>query len=122
MPPDQAGSSVQQAFVPVGCSGTRRVLTGRFVRDDQSWNLVEIRASGDTPLPSQRHMEKLSGHFGIAVGYRGCPDCGRKQYVRCGKCGELTCWAGAGPFHCISCDHRGQVAGGIREVNVENYL
>jgi hypothetical protein len=112
---------MDQAFVPVRCAGSRRVLTGRFVRDGQAWNLVELLVSGDGPLPPQRHLDRLRGDFGIALGYKGCPDCGRKSYVRCGRCGELACWAGTGAFHCVSCDLRGQVSDGIHEVNVENY-
>jgi hypothetical protein len=112
---------MEQAFVPVCCVGTKRALTGRFVRDGQSWNLADLRVSGDVPPPSQRRLDTLQGNFGIGAGYQGCPDCGRKSYARCGDCGELTCWAGSGTFRCASCDRRGEVSVGIHEVRVENF-
>ena len=47
-----------------------------------------------------------------------CPSCGNNNFVKCGVCGELTCWNDVSPnFVCAVCGNSGQVSGIISEVN-----
>ena len=110
-----------QAFVPVRCVGSGKVMIGRFVERDGSWDLAELHLAGDRPAAAKHAVQTLRGRFGIARDYRGCPGCGNRDYVRCNRCCELTCWSGAGEFLCMACGQRAAVSGGIEEVNVEDY-
>jgi hypothetical protein len=110
-----------QAFVPVRCVRTSRLMMGRFVEQSGWWNLTELSVVGERVVPPAMSQARLAGNFGIAVGYAGCPDCGNHNYVRCNVCGGLTCWFGQGDFLCMTCGQRAAVSGGISEVNAEDF-
>lgn len=110
-----------QAFVPVRCVGSGELMIGRFVEQSGSWNLAELHLTGAAATPAKDAVQTLRGRFGIAQDYGGCPGCGNRDYVRCNRCGELTCWSGVGEFLCMGCGLRASVSGGIEEVNVEDY-
>ena len=45
-----------------------------------------------------------------------CAACGAKIFVKCSKCGHMTCWDEKGFFYCAYCDHKGEVSGNIKSV------
>lgn len=38
--------------------------------------------------------------------YPGCPYCGSLGFVKCGKCGKLTCWSNETSLTCSWCNER----------------
>jgi hypothetical protein len=110
-----------QVFVSIRCVRTGRSMLGRFIDQGGCWNLAEVRVVGQGTSPAGHDQARLTGSFGIAAGYLGCPDCGNRDYVRCNRCGGLTCWYGSSDFLCMTCGLRAAVSGGIAEVNVDDF-
>ena len=55
-------------------------------------------------------MYYISGRVEIDTEYPGCPYCGSTGWVRCGKCGKLTCYNGEGnSFTCAWCKSSGKL-------------
>jgi len=112
----------KQVFVVMQCAQTRRSMTARFIEQGDWWNLAELhtRESQDTTEASE-DSERLTGNFGVAGEFSGCPECGNKAYVRCGTCGELSCWPGSGSFVCPGCGVKSEVEGSINDVRVDDF-
>lgn len=46
-----------------------------------------------------------------------CPYCGNDGFVKCGRCGELTCWnSSTNHFVCAACGNSGKVEGTISDL------
>lgn len=111
-----------QAYVSINCAKTKSSMLGRFVEQDGTWNLAELYRNGGQPGSQDRStLGGITGRFGVADGYTGCPGCGNMSYVRCGACAELTCWPGGSLFECAACGIHGTVSGGIDQVKVDDY-
>ena len=55
---------------------------------------------------------------GFFIGDMKCPYCGNKSFVKCGNCGELTCFPEGGTrFKCIPCGNQGEISGTISNMN-----
>lgn len=65
---------------------------------------------------------KISGSFHRGEDYRGCPYCGNRGFVRCGRCHKLTCIGKEDHFHCQWCGNDGRITGTITELDAgQNY-
>ncbi len=73
---------------------------------------VKYPAAGNTSAE-----ESYSGAF--YSGCLKCPTCGNTGFVKCGRCGELTCW-NEGHFVCAACGNSGEVTGTISDVNANS--
>lgn len=52
------------------------------------------------------------------IGDMKCPFCGNKSFVKCGACGELTCFPEGGKkFKCIPCGNEGEISGTISDMD-----
>ena len=110
------GRPASSAWVRFFCSQDRRARTAVFTRAGSEWQLSSVGA--DSPRASQPGSLPVAGRFGISPGYSGCPRCGNNSYVRCGNCGELSCWNSSSPrFSCGNCANRGEVSGSIESLN-----
>lgn len=57
---------------------------------------------------------EIRGTFGFTEKYPGCPYCRATGLVRCGRCGQLTCWNSESSIStCAKCGQRGVVSGNI---------
>lgn len=52
----------------------------------------------------------IRGNLFVIDEYPGCPYCGTKDFVQCGKCSKLTCYNGEESYKCQWC---GQVMNNI---------
>jgi LSD1 subclass zinc finger protein len=112
----------RQAYVLVRCAQTGRAFMGCFVEQGERWNLAEMHYTEvSDPSGGRQTLASLTGQFGVADEFAGCPDCKNQSYVRCGSCRELACWSGDKDFRCIVCNARGVVTGGIKEVRVDDF-
>lgn len=78
--------------IPAKCSRTKKLFGIRGVRRDGVWHLTwafkmtESQAKGE-------HIENntLSGNAMFDATYPGCPHCGNRTIVLCGRCGHVSC-------------------------------
>lgn len=53
---------------------------------------------------------KISGRIELEDEYPGCPYCEEKYWVKCGRCGKLTCYDGTETeFKCEWCGATGKI-------------
>lgn len=96
------------------CRKNHRTFYPRYdLAADDCWVLTY----GIKDLPQGQSVGSAGG-AGMDLGrtrtgpqYR-CPWCGNKDYVRCGRCGNLTCYRD-GDFECAYCGNVGKVTGTI---------
>jgi len=109
------------AYVKIACGTTRRLLIGRFRRlpgEQPVWELTTTFAQSRQADPGESaSIGELTGTFGPAATYEGCPQCSARSFVKCGKCQRLSCWTGAGWFSCGWCGDAGPVNDRIRSVS-----
>ena len=69
-------------------------------------------------FPIKESSAKREGYDKTSIGgniersseYPGCPYCGGKGFVHCGKCGKLSCWDEEEVlFSCHHCGHTGEI-------------
>lgn len=111
-------------YVPMRCARAGAELTGHFLRQDGAWCLAEAWARQAARDQGRSGATRSAGRFEVAASYGGCPACGCRSYVRCGCCGELTCWAGweVTPYsRCAWCYAGGLVRHGIEDVRVADW-
>lgn len=53
--------------------------------------------------------KKVNGSISLDENFPGCPYCGSKQFIICGKCGTISCYHGQKQFTCPSCGAHGEV-------------
>jgi hypothetical protein len=99
------------AWVRMYCSQDRQARVATFRQAGTEWQLASV--GGPAPAGTGAGGSPVSGTFGYAPGYRGCP-CGSNSYVRCSGCGELGCWQhGASYFTCGNCGVGGYPSGSL---------
>lgn len=108
----------ESAWLNFHCGTDKKTRIATFQLAGKEWRLTEVSAD---PLPEEGVMPgriAMTGQFGVATGYTGCPGCKALFYVRCGKCTELSCWVGgSADFTCGSCGNHGSVAGSIESLD-----
>ena len=111
---------VRRAYIPMRCTTNGAVMMAQCEQSGEEWNLVKadiLRGGGaHNPTAGQR----VSGSFGVAWNYPGCPVCGNDSYVRCVRCGMLTCWLPTSEFRCGACGNGGPVSGAITDLNASD--
>ncbi len=102
------------AWVAMRCARTRGDLVARFARRGTEWQLTELTPV-EACIDSGEARLHISGRFGIAPGYAGCPGCQAPEYVECLECGSLSCWlqTPANTYTCGWCGHQGRIVGQI---------
>ncbi|MEV0895332.1 hypothetical protein [Actinoplanes sp. NPDC049802] len=94
----------ESAWVNFYCETDKKVRVASFRRSEEVWQLVEV---GTDVMPEGGAIPgriAMTGAFGIAPGYTGCPGCRVDSYAGCGRCGELNCWrAGSPQMICAGC-------------------
>ncbi len=106
------GGSEQTAWIRFFCGRDRRGRMATFRKVRSEWQLTSVADKG--PSGGQPGRLAVSGQFGLAPEYAGCPGCRADSYVRCGNCSNLSCWNSATTtFACGSCNNRGDVSGRI---------
>ena len=108
-------------FLEVRCTKTKKPFYARFdYAADDIWALTY----GVKNLPAGESVSSGSSQQDISNMRTGpqykCPDCGSTNFVKCGKCGKLTCYDGNGHFDCAYCSNSGTVSGYIETVDVSN--
>ena len=91
----------------------------RKIEKPKSGLWQKIRSAFELPTEQQapkRTTEHISGTF--YMGKMRCPYCGNENFIKCRKCGEMTCSPrGATEFKCQSCGNAGKISGTISKVS-----
>lgn len=80
-------------------------------------------SSGSLALKSFKVSNTSAGGNFSGEFYSGslrCPTCGNSNFVKCHRCGELTCWNGKSNFVCAVCGNSGEVKGTISDVSANS--
>lgn len=113
----------EAVFFPVKCQENGKLFFARydFAADDR-WVLTY--GIPENEMSSAQHINNRSlrtvdvENSRLGPQYR-CPYCGNDAYVRCGKCGKLTCNS-SDYFTCAYCGNSGTVSGQIKSQEGES--
>lgn len=108
-------------FLEVKCSKSKNNFYARF---DYAADNVWVLTYGVKDLPagekvSSGNSQQDISNMRIGPQYK-CPYCQSKSFVKCGVCGNLTCYDESGHFDCVHCSNSGTVSGYIDKVDVSN--
>jgi len=109
----------QNAWVRFTCSTDRSARVATFRKSGAEWRLVSVSRQPSAPdNPAPAGALGVTGPFGTAPEYDGCPGCGNDSYARCAVCGGLGCWRSSKTsFTCGVCGNGGKVSGSIQSIN-----
>lgn len=103
-----------QLFVSLICSRDRLPAVMRFLWNGSSYEAVGASRQRPGSVIPAAGRGQVQAEFTDSVDYTGCPYCGADNFVRCGRCHELSChddtWQ---MFHCPRCGNSGPVMGTI---------
>jgi hypothetical protein len=102
------------AWLNFYCETDKQARVATFRRTGGEWRLAEVSADALPEGGAIPGRIAMTGSFGIAGDYAGCPACRADSYVRCGECGEMCCWRSNTTHHtCAKCGSHGRVQGHI---------
>ena len=103
-------------FLEARCVNCGRTFYPRY---DLAADNVWVLTYGVVELPQGQTAVGTEGP-GINIDNRRCgpqfrcPWCGNDSFVKCGKCGHLTCYdVNSGVFNCAYCGNKGRVSGSL---------
>jgi hypothetical protein len=105
------------AWAAMRCARTRGDLVARFARQGTEWQLAELTPVEESVDSGEARLH-ISGSFGLAPGYEGCPGCQARGFVECIKCGSLSCWPQTSEYTCGWCGNQGPVSGQIEAIEI----
>lgn len=101
-------------FIGLSCCHTRMPGVGRFVWNGTAYALVAVSRQRPGSTPPVEPRGQIQAAFVTTPDYPGCPGCGARSFVRCGRCQRLGCWEDSWAiFHCPTCGNSGPVSGVI---------
>ena len=115
-----------QLNVTAKCGTTGRTFIIGFRQGNGVWvaeraQLVQAAGSGGSEPRDGDNAMHASGSFTIGFSYPGCPDCGNKDFIKCG-CGILSCMglvrrnSGGNQYRCGGCQTWGTPKGTISDL------
>lgn len=114
----------EAVILPVKC--TREHVTF-YARYDFAFDGVWVLTYGLKNIPmgasiGKGCISKISLYNSRTGPQYKCPYCGNTEFVRCGRCGKLTCYSGEGEFVCDHCSNVGGVNGSIDSIEGERQM
>ena len=98
-------------IVPAKCQHTGKLYGIRAEKKNDGWHLNwAFELPEDEAARENFGEDAISGRIVIDAEYPGCPYCGGKGFVHCGKCGKLSCWDEEElTFSCHYCGNSGTI-------------
>ena len=98
-------------IVPAKCQHSGKMFGIRAERKNDGWHMNwAFELPEDEAKRENFGKEAISGRVIIDPEYPGCPHCGGKGFVHCGKCGKLSCWDEEEvSFNCHHCGYKGKI-------------
>jgi hypothetical protein len=107
-------------FVSMVCTSTSQPVVVRFRWNGQAYEAIagSKQRPGSVVPPSGNGS--IKGTFSLGPAYPGCVYCGADNFVRCGKCKELSCYDNSWEvFRCArpGCGNSGRISGTIESLS-----
>ncbi len=100
------------------CAVTGQPQVGRFESRGEGWMLIGISRQRPGSVFHAEEAAGISGSFGVAPDYKGCPSCGAMEYAQCGCCSTMACYdTSRRILRCPSCGRQCPVDGYIEQVS-----
>lgn len=108
-------------FLEAKCSNTHNTF---YIRFDKAAGGTWCQTYGVKAVPYNANGSSTYNKMQIDISetdigpqYR-CPYCGNESYVRCGRCGNITCKpTGVKTFTCAHCGNSGTIGGVITKID-----
>jgi len=99
--------------VPLTCAFTGNGGLAQFAETGGGYKLVSASRRAAKAGAEVEPRPSVVGSFGISSRYTGCPSCGVAGFVRCDRCGELSCHddSAGDQFRCAVCGNQGRIVG-----------
>jgi hypothetical protein len=96
------------------CNRQQKDMTSLFVLRTDGWYLTKTTSAGGR---GGAGSIDVSGSFMVDPEYRGCTACGNNSFVRCDRCGNITCSRFEDTyFSCPWCGDSGPISLGVNEI------
>ena len=114
--------SEPETILPARCAVTGSPFAIRVtVKDGRAVAEEGRRVSPGSPGQNPGNLVKIQLANGITVSRTyHCPHCGNKNFVKCAKCGQVSCHDGSGQSTCPFCGLTNRVGGIIQSITVQN--
>ena len=96
-------------IVVAKCGSSKQPFGIRMEKISDVWHCTWAFAINEQAAKREGYDSVMvSGKVETDAEYPGCPYCGNTGWVRCGACGNLTCY-NSGRFTCSWCGNSGEV-------------
>jgi hypothetical protein len=107
-----------QMFAGMVCSSKGQPAVIRFRWNGDAYGALGASKQRPGSVIPANGNGPVRAAFNVTPDYTGCPHCGADNFVRCGRCQELSCYDTSWEiFHCPRCGNSGQVTGTIDSVS-----
>lgn len=102
----------EATVIAARCSGNKSLWGIRAQKEDTGWRFTwSFPLKEDVAKREGYDHTSMNGSFSSTQDFPGCPYCGSKAQLQCGKCGKLFCWDGKTMMaECPWCGNTGIVA------------
>ena len=103
---------MKQTVVLCRCPETKKLFGVRMdLHNNGVWKAAWAFPLKESTAKNEGYGEETINYTGeLDEEYPGCPYCESKSFIRCGKCGKLTCNVGQSYFHCTWCGSSGKIS------------
>jgi hypothetical protein len=111
------------AVVAARCGQTAAGFGIRFERSGEThWSATWAFALKESAAKREGYdRSEIGGTIQLDPSYPGCPHCAKSALVRCGTCGQVSCWNGETRLvTCPWCRNRARIEGAITKLASRN--
>lgn len=106
-------AQMKQAKIMIGRCNDKRPFAIRVEYKNNDWVRTWAFALSERMLKNERYgEEKITGSFYATREYPGCPYCGARNFVSCGRCGKWTYYNGEQVAACSWCGNTAETVEG----------
>lgn len=104
---------MEAVVVMAQCSRTKGYFGIRTQKCDGYWAMTwAFKLSSQRAAAEGYDRQTVSGTILLTDTYPGCPYCGDTAWVKCARCGKLSCFPDTSTppmFHCPHCGNTGSI-------------
>jgi len=76
------------------------------MKDGDWWRTWAFKIKPQHAKSEGYDKTQVQGNLNSTEEYPGCPHCGTKGFVQCGKCQKISCWNGETSLVCSWCGNK----------------
>lgn len=90
------------------CNKTNQVYGVRVqkMKDGDWWRTWTFKIKPQHAKSEGYDKTQVQGNLNSTEEYPGCPHCGTRGFVQCGKCQKISCWNGETSLVCPWCGNK----------------